>query len=130
MVLLTGRSRLTRNHQLMIVPRGLGGSKELSGGAVGLVDHGKVPDGDFTGTLSLAVAHDVCDRSVAAAAIRPCSRALADLFERAGSFERASANGSVRHGVAMANDHGDSEKQPDILEKDFQYHFQVSDFIN
>jgi hypothetical protein len=51
--------------------------------------------------------HDLGDRGVAATAFRPCSRARYDLFERARSFERARANGSIRHGVAVANDHGD-----------------------
>jgi hypothetical protein len=77
-----------------------------SGGAVRLADERKSPHGDPARTLDRALAHDVFDDGVAAPAARSCAGRVADFFDRAGSLTRARANGSVRHCVAMANDHG------------------------
>jgi hypothetical protein len=111
---------------MMIVPRGLGGSK-LSGGARRL-DERKSPDGDLTRTLARALLHDALDGRVTAAATGSRARAFSDRFDRARPFERAGANRSVRHGMAVANDHGGlPKKKPGTTEKDFQYHFQVAD---
>jgi hypothetical protein len=89
----------------MIVPRGLGGSKDGSGGA-GRFDHqGEAAGGDL-GWASRAFAHDFLDGRVAATATGPSAGAITDRFDRAHSFARAGANRSVGHGMTVADDQG------------------------
>jgi len=79
-----------------------------SGGARRLDDDWKAPDGNLARAFDGALTHDFFDDRVAAAAARSGSRSVPDLFEGAGSPEGAGTNGSVGHGLAMANDHGEA----------------------
>jgi hypothetical protein len=92
----------------MIVPRGLGGSTNLSGGARRLDDERKPPDGDLTRALTRALLHDALDSRVTTAAMGSRARTVPDFLDGARPPEGARANRSVGDGVAMANDHGGS----------------------
>ena len=91
----------------MIVPRGLGGSTNLSGGARRL-DERKPPDGDLTRALTRALLHDALDSRVTTAAMGSRTRTVPDFLDGARTLEGARANGSIGDGAAMANDHGGS----------------------
>jgi hypothetical protein len=84
----------------------VGRLQSLSSSARRLENERKPPHSDFARSLARTVAHDLFDSRVTAAAIGSRTGTFPDGIERAGSFERASANGSVGHGVAVANDHG------------------------
>jgi hypothetical protein len=69
---------------------------------------------------------DLFDRIVAAAAACPGSGAFGNRLERGVSGAHALTNGSVAYRTAVADEHfGDSVRNNDLIEKDFQYQFQL-----
>ena len=84
----------------------VGRLQRLSGGARRLDNEWKPPDGDLTWALARALLHDALASRVTAAAMGSRARGVSDLFDGARPPERAGANRSIRHGVAVANDHG------------------------